>query len=62
MSGHRLSSGRLFKRACGLCVGLTGASLEVKCYVLGCISNPVYPYVHIYNLEQVSERFFGRSK
>ena len=62
MSGHRLSSSRLFKRACGLCVGLAGAPLEVKCYVLGCISNPVYPYVNIYNLEQVSERFFGRSE
>ena len=30
IGGGRLSSGRLIKRACGLCTGLTGAPMEVK--------------------------------
>ena len=30
IGGGRLSSGRLIKRACGLCAGLTGAPMEVN--------------------------------
>ena len=49
----RLSSGRLVKRACGLCECLTGALLEVKSIFFRCLSNPVYPYVNVCNLVQV---------
>ena len=52
IGGGRLSSGRLIKRACGLCAGLTGAPMEVKSNSLRGFSNPAYPYVNCCGLLQ----------
>ena len=49
---NKLSSGRLVKRACGLCVCLTGALMEVMSLVFWCVSNPVHSYVNV-GLERI---------
>ena len=55
IEGGRFSSGRLIKRACGLCMGLTGAPMEVKLNGLCGFSNPDYPYVNCCGLLQALE-------